>query len=143
MNDSPQILTAETEAIKDAYAALNRNDIDGFAKILDPQVERTEPDDFPSGGTYHGIEAVRAHIAAGRSTWAEGGCEPERFVVAGDKVIVMLHVLVRLKDHTDWIDGHIADVFTFRDGKATQFRTFGDEREALEWAGATFESHFG
>ena len=135
MNDSTQTLTAETEAVKDAYAALNRNDIDGFAKILDPQVERVEPDDFLSAGTYRGIEAVKEHIAQGRSTWAEGACEPERFVTAGDKVIVMLHVQVRLKDHSDWIDAHIADVFTFRDGKATQFRTFGDEEQALKWAG--------
>jgi ketosteroid isomerase-like protein len=56
-------------------------------------------------------------------------------VTAGDKVIVMLHVQVRLKDHSDWIDAHIADVFTFRDGRATQFRTFSDEEQALKWAG--------
>jgi len=49
---------------------------------------------------------------------------------------VFLHVRVRLKDHTEWLDGHIADVFTFRNGKAVQFRTFADERQALEWAGA-------
>ncbi len=42
---------------------------------------------------------------------------------------------VRLKDHTDWVDGRIADVFTFRNGKAIEFRTFADEQQALEWAG--------
>jgi len=46
-------------------------------------------------------------------------------------------VLVRLKDKTDWIDGHIVDVFTWRNDKAIQFRTFAEEKEALEWAGVT------
>lgn len=127
-------MESEIEAVTQAYAALNRNDIEGFAQILDPQIERIEPEGFPSAGTYHGLEAVKAHIAKGRSTWAEGACEPTGFVTAGDKVVVSLHVRVRLKDHIDWIDGRIADVFTFRNGKAVLFRTFADESEALAWA---------
>lgn len=128
-------LAGETETVREAYAALNRNDLAGFAAILDPEIERVEPPGFPSGGTYHGLEAVMAHWSQARSTWAEGGCEPERFLVAGDKLVVFVHVRVRLKDHTDWIDGHVTDVFTFRNGKAIQFYSFTDERQALEWAG--------
>lgn len=135
MNDMTQPPTAETEALREAYAALNRNDISGFVKNFDPQIERIEPAEFPSDGTYRGIEAVKAHVSAGRSTWAEGGCEPERFIVADDKVIVLVHVRVRLKDHTDWIDGRIADVYTFRNGKAIQFRTFVEQNDALQYAG--------
>lgn len=135
MEDQKQNLEAETQAIKEAYAALNRNDIEGFVKDFDPQIERIEPPEFPGGGTYHGLEAVKAHISQGRSSWAEGACEPERFVAAGDKIVVFLHIRVRLKDQTEWIDGRIADVFTFRNGKAIQFRTFADELQALEWAG--------
>jgi ketosteroid isomerase-like protein len=40
-----------------------------------------------------------------------------------------------LEENDEHSGGHIADVFTFRDGKAIQFRTFADERPALEWAG--------
>lgn len=75
---------------------------------------------------------MKAHISKGRSTWAEGSCEPERFIVAGDKIVVSIHVRVRLKDHTEWVDAHIAKVYTFRNGKAIQFRTFADEREGVE-----------
>ena len=106
MDESIQPLAAETEAIKEAYAALNRNDIPGFAQILDPQIERIEPAEFPSGGTYHGLAAVKAHVSKGRSTWAEGSCEPERFIVAGDKIVVFLHVRVRLKDNTEWVEAY-------------------------------------
>ena len=125
----------ETEALRAAYAALNRDDIPAFATIFDPQIERIEPADFPQGGTYHGLEAVKAHIAKGRGSWAEGSCEPERFIVAGDRVIVLIHVRVRLKHETEWREGRIADVYTFRNGKAIQFRTFADKAQALEWAG--------
>ncbi|MDA1043911.1 MAG: hypothetical protein O3C57_01670 [Verrucomicrobia bacterium] len=48
---------------------------------------------------------------------------------------MLIDVRVRLKHETAWREGRIADVYTFRDGKAVQFRTFGDERQALEWAG--------
>lgn len=34
---------------------------------------------------------------------------------------------------TDWIDGHTADVFTFKDGKISEFRTFWEDKEALEY----------
>jgi ketosteroid isomerase-like protein len=136
MRDLDQPLSSEAKILEDAYAALNRNDGAGFVKDFDPTVVRIEPDGFPSTGTYHGIEAVTKHVSEGRSTWAEGGCKPERFIVAGDKVVVALHVRVRLKDRTDWIDARIADGFTFRDGKAVGFRTFLKESEALEWAGA-------
>ena len=32
-------------------------------------------------------------------------------------------------------EGRLADVYTFRNGKAIEFRTFSDQRQALEWAG--------
>ena len=133
-------LTDETEALRAAYAALNRNDVAGFVAVFDPEIERIEPSDFPLGGTYRGLEAVKAHVEQGRGSWAEGSCEPEQFIVApscdlGDRIIVIAQVHVRLKHETEWREGRIADVYTFRNGKAVQFRTFGDEREALEWAG--------
>jgi uncharacterized protein len=134
--DELKSLDAETEALREAYAALNRGDVDGFVKDFDPQIERSEFLESSNGGSYHGLEAVKAHVTQGRSTWAEGGCEPERFIVAGDKIVVFVHVRVRLKNETEWREGHTADVYTFRDGKAIQFRTFADEGQALEFAGA-------
>lgn len=135
MNEVTPSAAALMQGLREAYAALNRNDIAGFVAAFDPQIERIEPSDFPQSGTYQGLEAVKAHIAKGRGMWAEGSCEPERFIVVGDRIIVLIHVRVRLTHETEWREGRIADVYTFRQGKAIQFRTFGDEREALEWAG--------
>jgi uncharacterized protein len=129
-------LAAETEALRDAYAALNRNDIPGFVKAFDPQIEWIEPAERGAGGPYHGLAGVKAHASQARGSWAEGSCEPERFTVAGDKIIVFVYVRVRLKHNVEWNEGRLADVYTFRNGKAIQMRSFADRRQALEWAGA-------
>lgn len=122
-------------AAKAVYAAINRNDIPAAVSAFDEQIERTEPPGFPQSGVYHGINAVQAHFAAARATWAEGACEPRRVVVSGDKVVVFVDVRVRLKAETEWRVGTVADGFAFRNGKITQFRTFVQEQQALEWAG--------
>lgn len=127
-------LAAETKALKEAYEALNRNDVPGFVRIFDPMVERIEH--LPGGEDFRGLDAMKAHVSLHRGNWAEGGCEPQRFVVAGDKVVVFVHVRVRLKTETEWREGDVADVYVFRDGKVVQFLTFLDRRQALEWAGA-------
>lgn len=127
---------AEIEVLRAAYAALNRGDIPSFVKDFDEEIEWLEFVETPGGGTYQGRAAVEAHATGARATWAEGRCEPERFIVAGDKVVVFVHVRVRLKHETEWREGRIADVYTFRGGKATQARLFLDRRQALEWAGA-------
>lgn len=78
---------------------------------------------------------MKAHLSQSRGSWAEGSCEPERFIVAGDKIIVFVYVRVRLKHNMEWHEGRLADVYTFRNGKAIQMRAFADRRQAVEWAG--------
>jgi hypothetical protein len=48
---------------------------------------------------------------------------------------VYLHAWVRLKDATDWVGGRFADGFVFRNGKITQYLSFGERLDALKWAG--------
>lgn len=135
MGNATPLGTAKIEGLREAYAALNRNDIPGFVALFDPQIERIEPADPLADGIYRGLDAVKAHVSRARATWAEGGCEPQRFIVAGDRIIVFVDVRVRLKHETEWREGRATDVYTFRNGKVVQFRTFFDETQALEWAG--------
>ncbi len=128
-------LAAETAALRETYAALNRNDIEATVKTFDAQIAWIEPADYPGGRTCYGYEAVKAHLSRARSTWAEGSCEPERFIAVGDKVIVFIYVRVRLKNETEWREGRHAAVYTFRNSKAIEMRIFDDTQQALEWAG--------
>lgn len=128
-------LAAETNALREAYGAINRNDVAGFVQIFDPLVEWIEPVEFPGGGTYRGLDVVRAHLAKSRASWAEGSCQPRRIIVAGDRIIQFVDVHVRLKQETQWRDGQVVEVYTFHHGKVVQVRLFADSRQALEWAG--------
>jgi len=135
MPEPTSTLSSEIDAIREAYAALNRGDVAGFVRGFDEGVERIE--EF-SGFSCRGLAAMTRHVATERATWAEGSCEPQRFAVggvAGDRVIVFVDVRVRLKTETQWREGRVVDVYTFRNGKVIEFRSFGDERQAVEWAG--------
>ena len=133
-------MSTETEALEQFYAAVNRNDMQAIARDFDPDIVRIEPEGFPTAGTYRGIEEVQEHVKRGRGTWAEGTCQPEKFLVNGDKVVVYLHAWVRLKNSTDWVGGRFADGFVFRGGKITVYLSFGERVDALRWAGIEGES---
>lgn len=128
-------MSTEIEALEQFFAAINRNDMEAVTRDFDPQIVRIEPEGFPTAGTYRGIAAVREHVTKGRGTWAEGTCQPEKFLMNGDKVVVYLHARVRLKDSTEWVGGRFADGFVFRNAKITQYLTFGERVDALRWAG--------
>src|SRR5688572_5985595 len=128
-------MSIEAEALKQFFAAINRNDMQAITKDFDPDIVRIEPEGFPTAGTYRGIAQVQEHVRKGRGTWAEGTCEPEKFLVNGDRVVVYLHARVRLKNSTEWVGGRFADGFVFRNGKIIQYLSFGERAEALTWAG--------
>jgi ketosteroid isomerase-like protein len=128
-------MSTKTEALKQFFAAINRDDMLAITKDFDPEIVRIEPVGFPTAGTYRGIAEVQEHVGKGRGTWAEGTCEPERFLENGDKVVVYLHAWVRLKGSTEWVGGRFADGFVFRNAKIIQYLSFGERAEALKWAG--------
>ena len=102
---------------------------------LDAEIEWTEPAEFPGGGTYHGREAAKHYLTQSRAAWAEVSSEPERFITAGNRIVVFVHARVRAKGSNEWQDVRLADVYTFHDGKAIQMRAFAARREALRWVG--------
>jgi uncharacterized protein len=102
---------------------------------LDAEIEWTEPPEFPGGGTYHGREAAKHYLTQSRAAWAEVSSEPERFITAGNRIVVFVHARVRANGGNEWQDVRLADVYTFRDGKLIQMRAFADRQEALGWVG--------
>lgn len=123
-------------ALRGAYAAFNRGDMDAAVEYLDPQIEWSEPPEFPGGGTYHGRDEVKRYLAQSRAAWAEIRSEPEQFITAGDRIVVFVHARLRANGSREWQDTRLADVYTVRNGKAIQMRAFADRQEALRWVGA-------
>jgi uncharacterized protein len=137
--------TIETQAaiaaLREAYGAFNRGDIDAAVRSFDPQIEWSEPAEFPGGGAYHGRAAAKQYLAQSRAAWAEGTSEPERFIPAGDRIVVFVHARVRPKDSEEWQDVRLADVYTFRGATAVQMRAFADRQDALRWVGVSDHGH--
>lgn len=122
------------------YRDLNRNEVKSLLTMVTPDILRVEFENTPSAGTFRGHEEFEAHVTSGRSTWAEGGCLPEKMIIDGDHILVTVHVRVRLRDREEWIDGHTADVFTFTGAKISEFRTFFRPEEAEAFISATRRS---
>ncbi len=128
-------MTPEVDALEHFYAAINRNDMQAITRDFDPQIVHVEPEGFPTAGTHRGSAAVQANVTKGRGTWAEGSCEPEKFLINGEQVVVYLYAWVRVKGAAEWTGGRFADGFVFRKGKIIEYRTFWERAQALEWAG--------
>jgi ketosteroid isomerase-like protein len=121
-------------ALREAYAAFNRGDIDAALKPLDPNIEWSEPESFPWGCTYHGLAGVKSYLTQSRAGLAEGTGEPEKFIQVGNRIVVFVHAHVRPKNSSQWQDVELADVYTIRDGRAVEMRAFADRQQALNWA---------
>jgi len=131
-----EIAQAITE-LRGAYEAFNRGDIDSAVQFLDPQVEWIEPDDFPGGGTYHGVEGARKYLAQSRAGAAQVISKPERFIPVGDRIVVFVYARVLPKENGTWQDIRLADVYTFQGGKVMKMRAFANREDALNWARGT------
>ena len=58
-------MNPEVDALKQFFAAINRNDMQAMTRDFDPQIVRIEPEGFPTTGTYRGITEVQEHVTSG------------------------------------------------------------------------------
>jgi len=132
--DNASLSDRRIAALRSAYDAFNRGDMDSAVEFLDPHVDWSEPAEFPGGGTYIGPDAVKHYLSQSRAAWAECRSDPEQLIPIGNRVVVYVHAQVRAKDSHAYQDILLADVYTFRDDRVIEMRAFADRREALRWA---------
>lgn len=121
--------------LRSAYDAFNKGDIDSAVQFLDPEVEWTEPLEFPGGGTYRGIDGARRYLAQSRAGAAQVISEPEEFIPAGDRIVVFVQARVLPKNSNIWQEISLADVYTIHNGRVTKMRAFASRENALRWVG--------
>jgi len=131
----PQQAERAITGLRAAYTAFNHGDIDGAVAMLDPNVKWSEPAEFPGGGVYNGVESVKHYLAQSRAGAAEVISEPERFLPAGDMIIVFVKARVLPKQSNSWREIRLADVYTFHGSRVTQMHAFAHREDALRWAG--------
>ena len=130
---NPQ-LSQRIAILRSAYSAFNRGDIPAAVQSLDPNIDWSEPAEFPGGGSYHGREGAKQYLTQSRASVAEVISEPEQFIPAGDRIVVFVYARVRPKDSAIWQEVRLADVYLFRGLTPIQMRAFSDRQQALQWA---------
>ena len=121
--------------LRGAYAAFNRGDIDSAVSDFDPNIEWIEPPEFPGGGTYQGREGAKRYLTQSRAGCRHVISDPVKFIPAGDRIVVFVHARVLPKQNDQWQHIDLADVYTFKAGKAVAMRAFAHREDALKWVG--------
>jgi ketosteroid isomerase-like protein len=122
-------------AAKRIYESRNRGDVDAVLAECDPDVEWHPRLADLSGRPIRGLDEVREYLQSLREDWESFRHEPERFIDAGDKVIVLSHAYARGRGSGIDFDVPVAHVLTFEDGRCSEFVSYYDRSEALRSAG--------
>jgi ketosteroid isomerase-like protein len=99
-------------------------------ELIDPNLEYVNPPYAVEAGVAFG----RGRLASIREVYPDFRVEPERFVDAGEEVVVVAVARGTSVNglEINWRQGY---VWTVRDGRAVRFRWFNDPAEALRAVG--------
>jgi ketosteroid isomerase-like protein len=76
------------EIVRRAWEVGAAQGLDAVADLLDRNVECSPPESAPTAGTYRGLDEIKVLIGEWSQLFEGFGFDPERFVDAGDQVVV-------------------------------------------------------
>jgi ketosteroid isomerase-like protein len=124
------------DALREVLAAFNSRDIGRIIGLLAPDFEANVPPALSAEpDTYRGHEGARRYFESFWETMDEIRFRPQRFRDAGEAVVVAMRVTAKGRHTAIPVEQRFAQVWTFRDGKATRACTYASEAEALNAAG--------
>ena len=125
------------ERLRRAYELFSQGDVQGAVDAVDPDpdIVWTEPESFHAGGSYRGPQGVAEYLALSREPLDKAESLPEEIIEVGDKIVVFVHFHAWPRGGGQPIEGHIADVYSVRDGKVVQMQAYSDPEEARKAVG--------
>jgi len=115
------------DKIKAVYDALAKGDIPTVLATLSADIEWTEAEGFPYGGTYHGPKAVLEGVFMRLgSEWIGFAAVPHDFVDGGDTIVALGQYSGTYKKTNKSLRADFAHVWNLRDGKAVRFVQYVD-----------------
>ena len=114
-------------AVKAVYDGFAKGDIPAVLELLSREIEWTEAEGFPYGGTYHGTRAVLEGVFMRLgSEWDGYAAVPEEFIDGGDTVVVLGEYSGKYKKTGKSFRAKFAHVWRVQDGKAIRFTQYTD-----------------
>ena len=129
-----------TELVREAYRFIEdfqedrRRDFEtGYADCFAEKFELALPPTYPEGEqVFRGSAGLKRWIASIKEIWEEWRFTAERFVVAGDRVLVMIRVTARGGQSGVALDRETAHVWSIADGRVTRCEVYFDRSEAMD-----------
>ena len=107
-----------------------------FREFYDECLEVRMPADYPEGEqVLWGREGMEGLLAMLRETWMVFRFEPEHFIDAGDRVVVLIRVVAEGGASGVATDRETAHVWRVRDGRLSSIQIHLDRSRALEAVG--------
>ena len=129
------------DLIRGAYDAFAKGDVPTVLGLLSPDINWTEAEGFPYGGTYVGPRAVLENVFMRLGTEWEGfAAVPHEFIDGGDSVVALGKYSGTYKATGKSFQADFAHVWKIKDGKAVKFVQYVDTalvQRALETSAAT------
>ena len=122
--------------VRRAWAAWERGDWEPLYALYHPDIVwDASALRGPITGVYHGHDGVRRYFREWLESFEAHEARAERFIDAGDDVIVSLRLRGRGKMSGVDVELARSNVYRIRDGLAIRVELFETEAEALEAAG--------
>src|SRR5918996_4130276 len=117
------------DAIRVAYAAFNRGEVEAVMDLLHPDVEWVPPPSSLDPQPLRGRDAVRRYLAP--NFFESQSAEPIEVLEEGDRVLVIARVRARGRESGVELDQTAYHLWTVAEGRAVRFAAFVDRDEAL------------
>ncbi len=128
-------MSETVSSVRSLYEAFAKGDVPAVLGFLSPDIEWTEAEGFPYGGTYHGPNAVLEGVFMKfGSEWGVFAAVPHEFIDGGDTVVALGTYNGTYKATGKSFQAEFAHVWKVKDGKAVKFQQYTDTlkvREAL------------
>ncbi len=125
----------DVEIVRKSVQAFLENDFEGWFAATDPDCKLyPRPEEPGVRECYEGWDEIFEYLVNWYSGWKEYTGEPERFIDAGDWVVLELRE-VGFADSGLRVEQCFAHALKIKDGKVIEWRMFGPVEEAFEALG--------
>ena len=118
-----------------------RRGLEHFLATGEPDWDTTAEDievhdhDIPDRAEYRGAAGVRRWLEDWGAAWAEWSFEPQEFVDAGDRVVVVARLTAKGRGSGAEVDRQDGLVYTVRDGRLVRLDYYNSREQALAAVG--------
>jgi ketosteroid isomerase-like protein len=117
--------------VRSLYAAFFRRDFVAIAQLVAPDLEISQSSELPWGGTYRGIDGLQQFFGKLTSHLDNSALPIERFLDAGDHVVVIGRTQGTVRATQKPFDVPLAHVWQIKEGRAVRFAPFIDHPTML------------